>query len=90
MPPVAVRVALYALFVVPEARVEEEVIASAGVPAAMVSERVAVAVCWVELESLTATVTEKLPLAVGVPEIMPVLAERLSPAGRLPETMDQA
>ncbi|XWK67920.1 hypothetical protein RBB80_31800 [Tunturiibacter gelidiferens] len=62
-------------------------IASAG--GATASERVAVAVCWVELESLTATVMEKLPLAVGVPEIMPVLAEMVRPAGRLPEEIDQ-
>lgn len=31
----------------------------------------------------------KLPLAVGVPEIIPVLAARLRPAGRLPELIDQ-
>jgi hypothetical protein len=31
----------------------------------------------------------KLPLAVGVPEIRPVLAARLRPAGRLPELIDQ-
>jgi hypothetical protein len=30
-----------------------------------------------------------VPLAVGVPEIRPVLEARLSPAGRLPEVMDQ-
>ncbi len=31
----------------------------------------------------------KLPFAVGVPERRPVLAARLSPAGRLPEVIDQ-
>ena len=35
------------------------------------------------------TESGKLPLAVGVPEMMPVLALRLSPAGRLPEVIDQ-
>lgn len=32
----------------------------------------------------------KVPLAVGVPEIRPVLVERLRPAGRLPVLIDQA
>jgi hypothetical protein len=31
----------------------------------------------------------KVPVAVGVPETRPVVAPRLSPAGRLPEVMDQ-
>jgi hypothetical protein len=30
----------------------------------------------------------KVPLAVGVPETMPVLAPRLRPDGRLPEVID--
>lgn len=48
----------------------------------------AVAVCCAELESLTITVIGKLPLVVGVPEMMPVLAVRLSPGGRLPDVID--
>ena len=70
-------------------RVDGEVMASAGVAAAMLRENVRVAVCCVELESLTTTAIEKLPLTVGVPERLPVVAERLSPAGRLPEPVDQ-
>jgi hypothetical protein len=31
----------------------------------------------------------KLPLVVGVPAMVPVLALRLSPVGRLPEVIDQ-
>ena len=30
-----------------------------------------------------------VPLVVGVPEMMPVVAARVSPAGRLPEVIDQ-
>jgi hypothetical protein len=73
---------------VPETNVPV-VIVSGVVPAAMLSGRVAGAVCCGELESFTIKEIEKLPLAVGVPEIMPVVAERLSPAGRLPEPVDQ-
>jgi hypothetical protein len=38
--------------------------------------------------SVTVTVKLDVPLAVGVPEIVP-LADRLRPAGRLPERIDQ-
>jgi hypothetical protein len=40
-------------------------------------------------ESVTATVNDAVPIAVGVPEIRPVDVFRLSPAGRLPERKDQ-
>ena len=40
------------------------------------------------LLSFTVTVKFAVPLAVGLPEIAPLLA-RLSPAGRLPELIDQ-
>lgn len=47
-------------------------------------------VVWAGFDaSLTVTVIGKLPFAVGVPEMRPVLAARLSPAGRLPEVIDQ-
>lgn len=50
----------------------------------MVSERVDVAV-WGEVsESLTVTLNEDIPLAVGVPLIVP-LGERVNPAGKEPE-----
>lgn len=42
------------------------------------------AVCAVELESTTVTLKEELPGVVGVPEMIPVLAARLSPAGSCP------
>ena len=66
---------------------EVVVIESGG--AAMTREIVA-DVVWAGLDaSLTVTVMGKLPFAVGVPEMRPVLAARLSPAGRLPEVIDQ-
>jgi hypothetical protein len=40
-------------------------------------------------ESATVAVKLKVPLAVGVPDIRPVLAARLRPEGRLPEVIDQ-
>ena len=51
--------------------------------------RLVVKVCGVVTESFTVTAIGKLPLAVGVPEITPVFAARLRPAGRFPEVMDQ-
>ena len=38
--------------------------------------------------SLTVTVKLDVPVAVGVPEITPVAAARVTPAGRLPELID--
>jgi hypothetical protein len=44
---------------------------------------------WVgELLSLTAAVKLNVPPVVGVPEITPVLAWSVTPAGRLPEVTD--
>jgi hypothetical protein len=40
-------------------------------------------------ESFIAMVIGKLPPVVGVPETIPVLVARLSPAGNLPEEIDQ-
>jgi hypothetical protein len=62
-----------------------------GVAGAAATDRVTVAVadCADELESTTETPNEKLPLAVGVPEMTPVFAARLSPAGSCPEAMLQ-
>ena len=57
--------------------------------AATVKGIVAVADCADELESTTEAPKEKLPLAVGVPEMMPVFGARLSPAGSCPEAMLQ-
>jgi hypothetical protein len=41
------------------------------------------------LLSLTVAVKAKFPLVVGVPEITPLPAARVSPLGRLPEVIDQ-
>ena len=38
--------------------------------------------------SLTVAVKLDVPLVVGVPEMIPVVAARVSPAGRLPEVID--
>jgi hypothetical protein len=45
------------------------------------------AICAGDPLSFTPIVNFAVPVAVGVPEITPVL-ERLSPAGRLPEAID--
>jgi len=55
--------------------------------AATVTLRVFVEVA--ELESVTRTVKLLVPVLVGVPEITPVLAASVSPAGRVPEDRDQ-
>lgn len=39
--------------------------------------------------SVTVAVKLDIPLAAGVPEIRPVLAAKVRPAGRLPAVMDQ-
>jgi hypothetical protein len=41
------------------------------------------------LLSLTATVKLDVPFADGVPEMTPVVADMVNPAGRLPEGIDQ-
>lgn len=62
------------------------VITSAG--GAITSETEVDALCVGLEESATVAVKLKVPLAAGVPEIRPVLAARLRPAGRLPEVID--
>jgi hypothetical protein len=64
------------------------VTASAAVASATERVNGTLAVWEGELESVAFTVTENLPLVVGVPEITPFA--RLSPDGRLPEVIDQA
>ena len=54
----------------------------------MVILRFAVALCAGELESVTFTVNEELPAVVGVPLICPEPLS-VSPAGKLPELIDQ-
>jgi hypothetical protein len=41
------------------------------------------------LLSLTVAVKLDVPLVEGVPEMIPVVAARVSPAGRLPAVIDQ-
>ena len=60
-----------------------------GVAAATTMEVAADWVCMGEPLSLTAAVKLKVPLVMGVPEIMPLVAARVSPAGRLPDVIDQ-
>lgn len=69
----------------PEGR-EELVIARVG--EATISDRLTDLDWTGELVSLTDAVKLKVPLAVGVPEIKPVDAARLKPAGREPEVID--
>ena len=52
--------------------------------------RAFVAVCAGEAESVALIVTLLVPAAVGVPEITPVLAPSVSPAGNEPTRTDQA
>jgi hypothetical protein len=65
------------------------VLIARGVPAwTRLRVTVAVAVWASDPASFTVTPNEKFPLIVGVPEMTPVDAARLSPAGRLPEEID--
>lgn len=72
---------------VPEARFEV-VIASGRGATASVSETDFV--CEGLDESASVAVKFVLPIAMGVPEISPVDADRLSPFGRPPEVIDHA
>ena len=58
-----------------------EVMVRGGIAAVTEMLRVIFAVRAGEAESVTVKVIEELPVAVGVPERMPLLA-RVSPAGR--------
>ena len=61
---------------------------AAVVAAATTMEVGAEVLCAGEPLSLTDAVKLNVPLTVGVPEMMPVVAARVSPAGRLPEVID--
>ena len=61
-----------------------------GATAALITMlRLAVAISGAVSESLTPTVKLELPAEVGVPEMTPVLALSVSPAGKLPLLMLQ-
>ena len=87
LPPLAESVAEYGLLVC-ALDSDEVVICTGATEAAMVIVRLAVALCTGEVESLTFTVNDEVPAAVGVPLICPELP-RVSPAGREPELSDQ-
>ncbi len=46
-------------------------------------------VCTGSLLSLTVTVKVEIPLVVGVPAIVPVVAPNVNPAGNVPDVIDQ-
>ncbi len=81
LPPVEVRVALYA---VPIVAVGTEFVVIASVLRTIEIVKFAVAVCCGVKESAAFTVKVLLPAAVGVPLITPA-ADNVSPAGRVPE-----
>src|SRR5689334_21962787 len=60
---------------------------TSAMPEAIVMLNARVAVC--ELASITCTVKLLVPVVIGVPEITPVPAARVSPAGRDPAVIDQ-
>jgi hypothetical protein len=86
VPPVALREVLNDTFAVPPDKLVVVIASAAG---ATTIERLADFVCAGFPASVTVAEKLNVPVAVGVPEIRPVLEARLSPAGRLPDVMDQ-
>jgi hypothetical protein len=80
---VAVSVVVYALFCVPFGN--EVVVTLGGAITVKLSDFDPVR----ELASVTCTVKLLVPVPVGVPEITPVPAASVSPAGKVPEVIDQ-
>ena len=74
---------LYELPLVAALRLVDVIVSPEGVT---VIDSGADAVC--DALSFTATVNVDVPLAVGVPEITPAL-DNVTPAGKLPEAIDQ-
>lgn len=89
MPPLAVIELEYAAPTVPDASVVPTVNA-VGVGAATTIDSLTDCVCAGLPASVTVAVKLLVPVAVGVPEISPVVEDRLSPAGRLPAEIDHA
>ena len=83
MPPVAVMALEYAVPAVPAGRAALIVRVGAAA-AAMISDSATDLVCAGLAASVTVAVILLVPLAVGVPEITPVDAASVRPAGRLP------
>lgn len=86
VPPTACRVLAYVELWVPAGKENELIVRGDGVPGVAATESVTVVVAdWAaELESETATLKEKLPTVVGVPEMIPVLDARVRPPGSFP------
>jgi hypothetical protein len=87
VPPLALIVVLYELPVCAAPRLVD-VIVNVLAAALTVIDSCADAVCAGDALSFAATVNVAVPLAVGVPEITPPL-DSVSPAGKLPEAIDQ-
>ena len=83
MPPLACRVWLYAVLMLPAG---SDAVITLSVEAVMAMLRFALAVFFGDSESVTVTMKFVVPVNVplGVPEITPVAAFKLRPAGRLP------
>lgn len=74
----------------PSGRTNHVVPGPAGASAAATTIEVAADfVCAGEPLSVTVAVKLDVPLVVGVPEIIPVVAARVSPAGNVPTVIDQ-
>lgn len=80
----ALNVVLYEVPFLPAAKLVDVI---ESPEAEIVSDSCVDAVCTGDPLSLTATVKVAVPVAVGVPEILPAL-ESVSPAGRLPDASD--
>jgi hypothetical protein len=98
VPPLACRRFEYVVPCVPDGTLDVVTVKAVGVAeVAATTRRVTMAVAvlsnlrvsTVALESVTLTSKEKLPVEVGVPEMVPVVAARLSPAGSFPLAMLQ-
>ena len=87
MPPAALNFTEYGTPLVAVGRVLPVVTTSPETPTVMASE--AELICAAASESVTSATKVKLPPAVGVPEITPVAAWSLRPAGSDPTGIDQ-
>ena len=84
----AAKVVEYAVFTCPDGS-EEVVICTGFGAAAIVRLKALVADCEGEVESVTLAVKLNEPEAVGVPEMLPVPAVSVRPAGKAPALMLQ-
>jgi hypothetical protein len=84
VPPVALSVVLYELPFLPPAGFADVIDSP---EAEIVSDSCSVAVCAGDPLSVTATVNVAVPVAAGVPVILPAF-ESVNPAGRLPDASD--